>query len=260
MEPKSTTVYSKLARLYDTLMGDVDYESWADYIDEIMQTHHPEPIDVMEAACGTGSVLLSLAELECYRLTGTDMSAAMVDVARQKAEEIEYPVPFETYAFKDLPYQNQFDCVYSVFDSINYLHSEQEILKSLKAIHKTLKPGGLFIFDFSTPKNSLESVDHLNEAEGERGALRYFRKSWYQPAEKIHVNEFEIEELDPTSKQVISTWTETHRQRAYTLSEMLSILDQTSYHLVAKYDGFDLLEADENSARVTIVLRCQKTQ
>ncbi|MBO6795116.1 MAG: class I SAM-dependent methyltransferase [Balneolaceae bacterium] len=260
MEPKATGLYSKLAQLYDTLMGDVDYESWADYIDEIMQTHHPDPFDVMEAACGTGSVILSLAELECYRLTGTDMSEEMVQVARQKAEDMEYNVPFEAYAFKDLPYQNQFDCVYSVFDSINYLHSENEILKSLEAIHRSLKPGGLFIFDFSTPKNSLESVDYLNEAEGERGNIRFFRKSWYQPDDKIHVNDFEIEELDPSTKKVISMWNETHRQRAYTLSEMLSILDQTSYHLVAKYDGFDLVEANENSARVTIVLRCQKTQ
>ncbi len=260
MEPKATGVYSKLAQLYDTLMGDVDYESWADYIDEIMQTHHPDPIDVMEAACGTGSVILSLAELECYRLTGTDMSADMIEVARRKAVEMEYNVPFEAYAFKDLPYQNKFDCVYLVFDSINYLHTDDEILKSVEAIHRSLKPGGLLIFDFSTPKNSLESVDHLNEAEGERGNIRFFRKSWYQPADKIHVNEFEIEELDPSTKKVISTWNETHRQRAYTLSEMLSILDQTSYHLVAKYDGFDLVEADENSTRVTIVLRCQKTQ
>ncbi len=260
MKPELTTVYSKLARLYDTLMGDVDYESWADYIDEIMQTHHENPITVMEAACGTGSVILSLAELECYRLTGTDKSAQMIEVASQKAAELEYKLQFEAFSFQDLPYRNAFDCVYSVFDSINYLHTENEILTSLEAIRKTLKPDGLFIFDFSTPKNSLQSVDHLNEAEGESDSLRYFRKSWYKPADKIHINEFEIEELDPSTKKVLSSWKEIHRQRAYTLSEMLSILDQTSYHLVAKYDGFDLLEADENSARVTIVLRCQKTQ
>jgi ubiquinone/menaquinone biosynthesis C-methylase UbiE len=260
MEPNSTKEYSKLAKLYDTLMGDVDYESWADYIDEIMQTHHKDPIDVMEAACGTGSVLLSLAELECYRLTGTDKSAEMIEVAKQKAEESEYQIKLEPFSFQDLPYRNTFDCVYSVFDSVNYLHSEEELITSLETIRKTLKPNGLFIFDFSTPKNSLQSVDHLNEAEGESGTLRYFRKSWFTPADKIHVNEFEIEELDLSTKKVISSWTETHRQRAYTLSEMLSILDQTSYHLVAKYDGFDLIEADENSARVTIVLRCQKTQ
>ena len=39
---------------------------------------------------------------------------------------------------------------------------------------------------------------------------------------------------------------------------MLSILKQTPYHLVAKYGDFDLIDADENSARITLVLKCQK--
>lgn len=259
MDSNNTPIYSKLAFLYDTLMGDVDYESWADYIDEIMQTHHPDPVDVMEAACGTGSVILSLAELECYRLTGTDLSPSMIGVAQAKADDLELAVRFETSSFQNLSFSNTFDCVYSVYDSVNYLHTSSEIIDALLSIHNTLKPGGLFIFDFSTPKNSLESVDHLNEAEGERGNFRFYRKSWYQTEEKVHYNTFEIEELNPSTKQVITTWHEEHKQKAYTLSEMLSILEQTPYHLVAKYEDFDLIEANENSARVTIVLRCQKT-
>lgn len=260
MASDNAPIYSKLAQLYDTLMGDVDYESWADYIDEIMQTHHIDPIEVMEVACGTGSVILSLAELECYRLTGTDLSPAMIKVAKQKATEMDVHVHFEPASFVDLEFEDKFDCVYAVFDSINYLHTENDIISALNSIHQTLKNDGLFIFDFSTPKNSLESVNDLNEAEGESNNLRFFRKSWYQHAEKVHYNEFEIEEVEPATKKVIGTWNETHKQRAYTLSEMLSTLEQTPYHLVAKYDGFDLVEADENSARVTIVLRCQKTQ
>ena len=160
----------------------------------------------------------------------------------------------------NLPYHNQFDCVYAVFDSINYLQNAEEIRDALVSIHQTLKSDGLFIFDFSTPKNSLESVDFLNEAEGESDNFRFFRKSWYEKNKKLHFNEFEIQEKDQYSNKVIHTWHEKHKQRAYTLSEMLSILDQTPYHLVAKYDGFDLLDADETSSRVTIVLRCQKIQ
>jgi len=112
-------IYSKLAELYDTLMGDVDYESWADYIDEIMQTHHQDPIDVMEVACGTGSVILSLAELECYRLTGTDLSPAMTDVAKRKSLKFELNVHFEPSAFSELKFDNEFDCVYA---AVSYTH------------------------------------------------------------------------------------------------------------------------------------------
>ena len=260
MSAENTSIYSKLAPLYDVLMADVDYEAWADYIDELMQTHHPEPIDVLEIACGTGSVSISLSELECYHLTGTDLSPDMIEVARQKAEAIDEKVRFEAKSFSELDFQSEFDCVFSVFDSVNYLHHPDEILELFKNVESALKPGGLFIYDFSTPRNSLESVDHLNEAEGERGNLRYYRTSRYDPHQKIHVNEFEIDELDPKTRTIVQSYRETHRQRAYTLHEMLSILKQTPYHLVAKYDGFDLIEATENSARVTMVLQCQKTQ
>lgn len=260
MPAQNVDIYTKLAPLYDELMGDVDYESWADYIDELMQLHHPNPVDVLEIACGTGSVCISLAELECYRLTGTDLSPAMIEEARKKARIYEVDIQFEAKSFTELDYHSEFDCVYSVFDSVNYLLTPKEIQQMLENVQNALRPGGIFIFDFSTPKNSLESVDYLNEAQGERGHMRFYRISRYDPKQRIHYNEFEIDELDPNHNRVINTFHETHRQRAYTLQEMLSILKQTSYHLVAKYDGFDLIEATENSARVTIILQCQNIQ
>ena len=260
MEAKDTEIYSKLAPLYDILMGDVDYESWADFIDEIMQTHHPEPIDVLEIACGTGSVLVSLAELECYKLTGTDLSPEMIEMAKKKAVDFDVTVDFEAKSFANLDYENRFDCVYSVFDSVNYLHTSEEMLQLFDNVANALKPGGIFIFDFSTPKNSIQSVEFLNEAEGERGNFRFYRTSRYHPHTKQHFNEFEIDERDPDTGKIIHTYKETHVQRAYTLHEMLSILEQTSYHQLAKYDGFDLIQATDNSARVTMVLQWQKTQ
>ena len=47
--------YTSLAPLYDKLMEDVDYEAWAGFIDEIIQIHHSNPVEILELACGTGS-------------------------------------------------------------------------------------------------------------------------------------------------------------------------------------------------------------
>ena len=260
MNPRETNIYTSLAPIYDLIMEDVDYESWADFIDEIMQTHHQDPLEVLELACGTGSLALSLAELECYRITGTDLSPEMIGIARRKAMEFGIDAEFFPMNYLDINISKKFDCIVSVFDSINYLMSEGEILHLLNSAHKILKPGGLFVYDFSTPKNSMEAVDFLNNEEGDSGRFRYIRSSSYDPHEKIHCNEFDIEEIDEHSGSVINTFKEIHRQRAYSLSEMLSIVKQTPYHLVAKYDGFDLIDATANSARVTMVLRCQTPQ
>lgn len=260
MKPEEKEIYTSLAPLYDTLMGDVDYESWADFIDEIMQTHHFDPIDILELACGTGSLALSLSELDCYSITATDLSPAMIEVARQKAAEFELNVDFFPMNYLNIDIHKKFDCIYTVFDSVNYLKQTSEIRDFLNNTHSILKQGGLLIYDFSTPKNSLESVDFLNNEEGDTGSFRYFRNSRYDAIEKIHYNEFEIEEIDKETGKVINSFHETHTQRAYSLDEMLSIVEQTPYHLVAKYAGFDLIDANENSARVTMVLKCQTQQ
>ncbi len=253
-------IYTSLAPLYDTLMADVDYESWADFIDEIMQTHHFDPLTILELACGTGALALSLAELECYSITATDLSPSMIEIAQTKAEEFALDVDFFPMNYLDMNLNQKFDCIFTVFDSVNYLKDKTEIKTLFENTFKHLKPGGLFIFDFSTPKNSLESVDFLNNEEGDTGKFRYFRSSRYDAVEKIHYNEFDIEELDETTGAVINSFNEIHTQRAYSLNEILSIVEQTPYHLVAKYAGFDLIDADENSARVTMVLKCQTPQ
>lgn len=260
MADNSSEIYTRLAPIYDTLMEDVDYESWADFIDEIMQTHHINPIEILELACGTGAIALSLAELECYNLTATDLSPDMVKIAQEKAKRHQLNVDFFPMDYLNIHTNKSFDCIYSVFDSVNYLQDEKKLAKLLEDTFSILKKGGLFIFDFSTPRNSLEAVDFLNNEEGDTGTFRFYRTSTYDPHEKIHTNEFEIEQLNKDTGKVVDSFREVHKQRAYSLNEILSIVEQSPYHLVAKYEGFDLIDADENSARVTMVLRCQKQQ
>ena len=257
---KKAEIYSVLAELYDTLMKDVDYDMWADFIDEVIQTHHPDPIDVLELACGTGAISLNLDRLDEYNLTATDQSAAMIEKARQKASGQGAEVSFATMDFTNISSEKSFDIIFSVFDSVNYLHSKEEIEQMLDGCWDILNPGGLLIFDFSTPQNSLEAVDYLNNEEGSYGNYRYFRESRYEPGENFHFNEFEIDKIADDGKTVLESFHEVHKQRIYSLEEMLSILEQTSYHQVAKYEGFDLVDADEKSTRVTMVLRCQKQQ
>lgn len=255
---KNTQNYSNLAPLYDLLMEDVDYEAWADYVDEIIQEHHPNAEKVMELACGTGSVALSLDDLGYYDVTGTDLSPQMIEVAQQKARELEQDVEFYDMDFTNINIKKKFDAIYSVFDSINYLHTEQEILKMLTQCRKILFDDGILIFDFSTPTNSLQSVDYLNNEEAQQGNLRFFRTSNYNHETRIHTNTFEIEKLSEDKKQVIERFKEVHQQKNYTLQEMLTILEQTPYHLLATYGDFDLHDATNNSARITVVLQCQK--
>lgn len=252
--------YSILAEIYDSVMYDVDYQLWADYIDELIQRHHPDPRTVLELACGTGSLAISLDELDCYDITATDISSAMIQKAREKKAKREAGVTFYTMDFLDITLKKTFDVAVSTFDSVNYLHRPSEISRLLEEVQEVLGPNSLFIFDFTTPRNSIKAIKYLDNEEGHTSDnYRFVRKSRYDARSRIHYNTFEIEKLDAQS-QVIHRYTEMHEQRIYSLDEMLDIISKSDYTLVAKYEDFDLSEADENSLRITMVLRCPTVQ
>lgn len=262
MENIKRPEYSTLAEIYDVLMKEVDYEAWADFIDEIIQTHHPDPVSILELACGTGSLSLSLDELQCYDILATDKSPSMIRKARQKAKRQGADVRFTEMDFLDIrPEGKEFDIVLSLFDSVNYLQKPEDIRKLLAEVKKVLKPESLFIFDFTTPRNSIKAIQYLHNEKGyAQNHYRFFRKSRYDPHQQIHYNEFNIEKLDKNHESVQKRYSEKHRQRIYTLKEMLDIVGGSGYNIVAKYEDFDLIEATDNSLRITMVLQCPRIQ
>jgi len=252
-------IYSVLAPLYDYLMRDVDYEAWADYIDDLIQLHSPYSERLLELACGTGSISLSLDELGYYRITGTDLSGEMIRVARKKAKVTGSDMKFLTMDFLNIDIEDSFDVVFLVFDSINYLHNSDEILRLHDQVRRVIRPGGLFIFDFTTPSHSRAAIHYLDGEEGTvDNQFHFHQKSHFDETSRIHTNHFRIELLGPEGGPGNERFEE-HRQRAWTLEEMGHILDKTEFTTLNRYDGFLLEPAHEQSYRITIVSQCLKT-
>lgn len=254
-DSKDRTSYSILAAIYDTVMRDIDYEMWSDFIDEIIQTHHPDAINLLELACGTGSLALFLDELDCYSIVATDGSDDMLDVARQKTALGANDLRWQQVDFFNIMLDQDFDVAFMLYDSINYALSANDVLKAFNEAHKVLRDGGIFIFDFTTPSNSLRHAEELNDEGSTQDNFRYLRLSRYLPTERMHFNEFEIEKLADDKIHVERTYREIHKQRVYTLQEMRDIIAKSPFKIVAEYDAFELDPANDNSDRVTMVLR-----
>lgn len=249
-------IYSVLADIYDIVMSDVDYETWADYIDEIILMHQPTARFILELACGTGTIALSLEELDCYEITATDGSEDMIRIARQKAAKANSQIDFQTMNFLDLSFEKTFDVVYMVFDSINYLHTKEEIIQLHREVKKILNPDGIFLYDFTTPRNSRKAIRFLNnEKKTINGQIRYRRGSSFNAKERIHTNLFHIEKLDEKSGEVLEKFEEQHQQKIYTLEEIQNIIKQTDFEIIQAYDGFELNPAHKRSLRITMVLQ-----
>lgn len=248
--------YSVLADIYDIVMSDVDYETWADYIDEIILMHQPTARSILELACGTGTIALSLEELDCYKITATDGSPDMIRIAREKSADVNSSIDFRTMNFLDLSFEESFDVVYMVFDSINYLHSKEDILLLHEQVKSILNPGGIFIYDFTTPRNSRKAIHFLdNESKKINGGYRYYRRSSFNAKKRIHTNRFHIEKLDESTGDILEKFEEQHQQKIYTLEEIKSIIKETDFTVIQAYDGFELKPAHRKSLRITMVLQ-----
>ncbi len=117
---------------------------------------------ILELACGTGRALLPLAR-EGYRITGVDVSPAMLDVARRRVAEegLDGRVTLVEGDMSDLPALHaaggpgdldaRFNLAFVAVNSFSHLLTTDDQLAALARIRQHLNPGGLLLLDLFNP-------------------------------------------------------------------------------------------------------------
>lgn len=149
--------YRELARSYDRLTNDVDYEATVEFYYEILSREGLSPRTAVDLACGTGSVALILAR-KGLQVTAVDMSEEMLTVAQQKAAEAGMYPQFVCQPLQNLRLPRGVDLAVCALDSIDYILDPEDCKKAIHRVYKVLNPGGCFIFDVNTPEK-LRSMD-----------------------------------------------------------------------------------------------------
>lgn len=112
----------------------------------------------LEFGCGTGTTALHLAA-SVERIIATDLSPEMIAIAREKAaaQGIEN-VSFEVGTFADAPWPaGTFDVVLA----FNVLHLVAPLPDALSAVHRLLRPGGVFVSKTPCLKNMNPAIRAL---------------------------------------------------------------------------------------------------
>ncbi len=241
--------YYKLAEVYDYLVAGIDYEEWADYIEEITKKFSLSPRYIADLACGTGNTTLPLAA-RGYEVYGIDKSPAMLAKAAQKAEEKGLQPCFLEQDMRQLALPRLMDLITCYHDGLNYLLDPDDLRQVLQRVYAALYPGGLFIFD-------LNAVDKLSGSGGETTFLddRDVSLIW----ETSYDKEAGIWEIKLTGflrrGELYDKFAETHREKAYQKDEVLAFLKDAGFHLLAVYHGFSFEPPGPASRRLFYVTR-----
>ncbi|NLO86751.1 MAG: class I SAM-dependent methyltransferase [Clostridiales bacterium] len=143
-------MYTAFASVYDQLMADVDYLTWARFYHALMDCYGIPRGKVCECACGTGSITIPLSQMG-YQMTGVDLSPDMLFEASQKARKSGAMIPFVKQDMRTLHLHRSMDAVLCSNDGINYLKDQGELFDFFTAAFAAVREGGGLFLDLSTP-------------------------------------------------------------------------------------------------------------
>jgi ubiquinone/menaquinone biosynthesis C-methylase UbiE len=243
--PTLALPYTKFAAAYDKMMKNVDYVRWADYIDRLFALYNFRPRKVLDIACGTGSATVLLAE-KGYLMSGTDRAMEMLLWAREKAKKRGIRLHLWQQDMRHLAVARPYDAALCLYDSINYITTEEEMKRVLARVSEALIPRGMFIFDVTTEYNIVKHFHRQTFAESYED-FSYIWRNLYIPKEKVckTVLTFFLQEDDHYSK-----YEELHIQKIYSVAQVKELLEQTGYKLLSSFDAFTFNRWGRTSERI----------
>lgn len=136
------------AFLYDIFYKNKNYKKECLFLEDIFTEFlKVKPRKILDIACGTGNHAIALSKMG-YDLTGIDASKYMVERARQKAEKNSLDIKYCKNKMENFKLSEKFDVIISMFSTINYLTSYDDLESFLQNVRKHLKKNAIFVFDF----------------------------------------------------------------------------------------------------------------
>lgn len=242
--------YNNFAKVYDLLMEDIAYDDWVLYIKSIFSKNNICPKTILDLGCGTGNIASKLSK-QGYDVIGVDISADMLTVAKEKAILEKENILYLNQDMREFELYGTIDCVICLFDSLNYILKESEILKVFKLVNNYLNPGGLFIFDINTEYKFKEVLSDNTYSDANDFMVCVW-ENFFDDEQKIneyYANFFIKNEND----NFYERFEEYHYEKAYDVSTIINLIEKSGLKFLSVYDAFTFDKPNEKSERIYFV-------
>lgn len=238
---ETASSFGPVAPYYDELMKAVPYRMWVGYYFLLLSWQDAHPKKVLDIACGTGTMTQMLSR-EGLQMTGVDISAPMIEVARKKAAKSRRPVHYFVADASEMDLGLKFDAALSFYDCLNNITDIDRLGMAFKRAAAHLEPGGSFIFDLNTDYAfAMNMFDQQNLRANSK--LRYkWEGEWNPETRLIRVHMrfwYQGEEFE-----------EVHIQRAYTEEEIRGLLKEAGFVNVHSFSSYSLDKPRGKSDRI----------
>jgi SAM-dependent methyltransferase len=232
--------YEKVSLIYEGLMKEVDFGLWTKYILEIACNYADTASSILEIAAGNCKMAERI-KIKFPDLIATDVSLPMLKSIFQDG------LIKVCCNMTRLPFRKKFDFIYCTFDSINYLLTQKELQSLFNEIRIILTESGIFTFDASLERNSLDFT-RAQVTEDKYRDFSFKRINSYNRETKIHKNVFHIQNKTGVK------YKEVHKQKIYDLNTYFNLVDKAGLFVKECYDGFTFKECSSKSERAQFII------
>lgn len=229
---------AEYAQQYDLLYRDKDYDAEVALLARLFAEAAVGPGSaVLDLGCGTGQHALRLARAG-YRVTGVDRSAAMLRLARVKAEQqLDETIPQPQFVHADLTTVRlggePFDAAIMMFNVLGYQVTNQALREALRSVRAHLRAGGLFVCDvwYGPAVLAVRPSERTKVVPtGDGQIIRSVRPTLDVLAHRADV-EYRVWRL--RGREVVADMSELHRLRYFFPQELALLLEDADMELTA---------------------------
>jgi SAM-dependent methyltransferase len=170
----SANLFGRLAQYYDPLHRMRDYSHEVGFVGDVFQKFRPARTSrTLELFCGTGGHSMVAARYG-LDVVGLDLSPDMLEIARRKAASAKLSITFQQGDCRALAFDQDFDLVFGLGQSLHYLVEYRDIGCTLAGVHAALTDGGICVFDLINGWRMLEPhrVQHYDVLDDDTRILR----------------------------------------------------------------------------------------
>lgn len=224
-------------------MEEESYINWFGYLKKISGIDNFISKEVLDLCCGTGIMAYHFAKQKSI-VTGVDISREMLEYADMRAFKNNIRFNLMCMDILNLKINKKFDFIYSICDSINYIHEKEKLLLIIDNVYNMLKDGCVFTFDYIAKENLL-NIDSEEIYDIDEYKFLVSRKK---------NNDLLKTKIDVLNDGNIINIAD-HTQKCFSYNEIDEIISLSKFKNSIKYDFGSFKSENKNSDKVQYVLK-----
>ena len=246
------SAYSCFARYYDALTANVGYARRAAFFDSLVKKFGGKTDGILlDLACGTGSLSEELARLG-YDVIGTDISCEMLNIAMDKKAESGLAVQYLCQDMRRLDMFGTVDVTVCALDSLNHLHSFDDVKRVFGRVSLFTPRDGLFLFDVNTIHKHRDILGCNNFVYETDEVYCVWENTYTEEKHRVGIL---LNFFENTEKNNYVRSSEEFSELAYPLEDIAAALTECGFEICGIFDEDTENEGSEASERVTFAAK-----